>query len=241
MKKSFVICLYLFYAVNAYSQNLPKTNQRVIESIENMRSLLIDNKLVQTGMAFDNRYQGVRGSPRMADTLLPSFLKLVGQNYYLKLNADIDIYNNAIICAESGNTPMFSVASSNVSEVIINKNGREHIFRTTSGHKFEKEIKENRFYQLLHEGEYEFIKVLNKVFISADYEGAYSADRRYDEFVNDAKYYIKGSDGIFQQVQLNNKSIAKAIPEKKDIIKQAFSKASSDDKESLVISILEQF
>jgi len=79
-----------------------------------------------------------------------------------------------------------------------------------------------------------------KNFITADYKGAYSADRRYDEYVNDTKYYIKGSEGIFQQVQLNKKSIARAIPGKKDIIERAFNKASGDDMESLVISILEQ-
>jgi hypothetical protein len=135
---------------------------------------------------------------------------------------------------------MYSIPSSDVSEIVINKGGYELVFRTTKGKKFEKELKENRFYQVLSEGEYEFIKVPMKGFIRADYQGAYTADRRYDEYVDETRYYLKGRDDTYYQVQLNKKSLIKVIPEKKEIIEQAFSKSSSDDKEALVMSILEQ-
>jgi hypothetical protein len=241
MKKSIVICLYLFLAVNAYSQQLSEATQRVFKSVENMQSIINLNKISQTGITFDTRYEGVKGSPRLADTLLPSFLKLEGQDYYFEISADLDLVSNAVLYAKSGNKPAFSIPSSYVKEIIINKDGLELLYRTTSGQKFEKEIKENRFYQVLGGAEHEFIKVPAKGFLSADYKGAYSADRRYDQYVDESKYYIKGSDGIFHQVQLNKKSLIKLMPEKKDIIEQAFSKASADDRESLVVSIVEQF
>ena len=241
MNKSIVICLFLFIAVNTFSQQLSEATQRVFMSVENMQSVMNLNKMSQTGITFDTRYEGIKGTPRMADTLLPSFLMLAGQDYYFEINADLDLVNNTIIYARSGNTAEFSIPAQYVKEVIINMDGREVLFRTTSGRKFDKGIRENRFYQVIGDGEYEFIKVPMKNFVTADYKGAYSADRRYDEYVNDTKYYIKGSEGIFQQVQLNKKSIVRAIPEKKDIIEKAFSKASGTDKEALVISILEQF
>lgn len=240
MKKSTIICLSFLLSVNAYSQQISEATQRVFKSVENMQSVINLNKISQTGITFDTRYEGIKGSPRLADTLLPSFLMLEGQDYYFEISADLDLVNNAIIYAKSGNTPAFSIPSSYVKEVIINKDGSELLFRTTSGQRFEKEIRENRFYQVLSSGEYEFIKVPMKGFISADYRGAYSADRRYDEYTDDPKYYIKGSDGTFQQVQLNKKSLSKIIPGKKEIIERAFSRASGSDKESLVVSILEK-
>lgn len=240
MKKSLVFCLSLFLTVNSYSQQLPEASQRVFKSVENMQSVINLNKISQTGITFDTRYEGVKGSPRLTDTLLPSFLKLAGQDYYFQIKADLDLVNNALVYAGSENGQMFSIPSSDISELVINKDGIELLYRTTKGKKFDKDLKENRFYQVLSEGEYEFIKVPMKGFLRADYQGAYSADRRYDEYVNEARYYLKGRDGTYTQVQLNRKSLIKVIPEKEEVIEQAFSKGSSDDKESLVMSILEQ-
>ncbi|MBN2666830.1 MAG: hypothetical protein JXR67_09985 [Bacteroidales bacterium] len=240
MKKSLVICLSLFLTVNSYSQQLSEASQRVFKSVENMQSVINLNKISQTGITFDTRYEGVKGSPRLTDTLLPSFLKLSGQDYYFQIKADLDLVNNSLIYAGSGSGQIYSIPSSDISELIINQDGHELLFRTTKGEKFEKDLKETQFYQVLSEGEYEFIKIPIKGFLRADYQGAYTADRRYDEYVNEAKYYLKGRDGTYCQVQMNKKSLIKLIPEKKEIIEQAFSKNSSDDKESLVMSILEQ-
>ncbi|MDX9930550.1 MAG: hypothetical protein RBS37_11940 [Bacteroidales bacterium] len=240
MKKSLVICLSIFLTLTSWSQQLSEASQRVFKSAENMQSVINLNKISQTGITFDTRYEGVKGSPRLADTLLPSFLKLAGQDYYFEIRADLDLANNALIYAGSGSGQMYSIPSSDVSELVINKGGYELVFRTTKGKKFEKDLKENRFYQVLSEGEYEFIKVPMKGFIRADYQGAYTADRRYDEYVDETRYYLKGRDGTYHQVQLNKKSLIKLIPEKKEIIGQAFSKGSSEDKEALVMSILEQ-
>lgn len=240
MKKSIVILVFLFLTLTAWSQQLSEGSQRIFKSVENMQSVINLNKISQTGITFDTRYEGVKGSPRLTDTLLPSFLKLAGQDYYFQIKADLDLVNNTLIYAGSGSGQMYSIPSSDVSELVINKDGIELLFRTTKGKKFEKDLKENRFYQVLTEGDYEFIKVPMKGFLRADYQGAYTADRRYDEYVNESRYYLKGRDGTFYQVQLNKKSLLKVLPEKKEIIEQAFSKGSSEDKEGLVISILSQ-
>lgn len=240
MKKSILIQVFLFLTLTSWSQQLSEGSQRIFKSVENMQSVINLNKISQTGITFDTRYEGVKGSPRLTDTLLPSFLKLAGQDYYFQIKADIDLVNNTLIYAGSGSGQMYSIPSSDVSELVINKDGIELLFRTMKGKKFERDLKENRFYQVLTEGEYEFIKVPMKGFLRADYQGAYTADRRYDEYVNESRYYLKGRDGTFYQVQLNKKSLLKIIPEKKEIIEQAFSKGSSEDKEGLVISILSQ-
>jgi hypothetical protein len=235
-----LIQVFLFLTLTSWSQQLSEASQRVFKSVENMQSVINLNKISQTGITFDTRYEGIKGSPRLADSLLPSFLKLAGQDYYFEIRADLDLVNNALIYAGSGSGQLYSIPSSDVSELVINTGGNELLFRTTKGKKFEKDLKENRFYQVLSEGEYEFIKVPMKGFIRADYQGAYTADRRYDEYVDETRYYLKGRDGTYYQVQLNKKSLLKVLPEKKEIIEQAFSKGSSEDKEGLVISILSQ-
>lgn len=177
----------------------------------------------------------------MLDTLLPSFLRLGGREDYFELLADLDIVSNSLIYAHPKTKKMFAVPLDVIAEVIINKDGKEMVFRSTMGKKFDKEIKEQKFLQVLKEGEYQFIKIPIKTFIQANYKGAYSADRPYDEFQSDAKYYLLNSDGVFCQIQLNKKSVAKIYPEKKKVIYQVGREEAYPDKESMIVSILDKF
>ena len=61
-----------------------------------------------------------------------------------------------------------------VNEVVITSDGKEMIFRTTGGKTFEKEIKEQKFFQVLKDGSYPFIKMPVKIFTEANYKGAYA-------------------------------------------------------------------
>ncbi len=85
---------------------------------------------------------------------------------------------------------------------------------------------------------HQFIMIPEKNFIEADYKAAYSADRRYDEYQTYNKYFIKGTDDIFRQIQLNKKSLIKIFPGRKDIINEAFREKSNKDNEDIVIEIL---
>jgi hypothetical protein len=48
-------------------------------------------------------------------------------------------------------------------------------------------------------------------------------------------------DGVFCQIQLNRKSLAKMFPDKKEVIDQAFRDESNPDKEAVILSILDKF
>jgi hypothetical protein len=193
------------------------------------------------GIGFDNRYEGVVGTTRLFDTLLPSFLRTSGQDYYIQLQADIDLVNNALIYIHPKTRKLFTVPANVISELIIQKDGKELLFRTTTGKAFDKEIKDPKFYQVLKDGQYQFIKIPLKTFVQAEYKGAYTADRRYDEYQTKFKYYLIGPDSIFSQIQLNRKSILKLYPDKKSILDQTSGEESFPNKEEMVMSILEKF
>lgn len=177
----------------------------------------------------------------MLDTLLPSFLRLDGHDYYIELMADIDLVNNSVVYFHPKTKQMFSLPIDLISELIIKNDGKEIVFRTTKGKTFDKELKEQKFYQVLKEGRYQFIKIPLKLFVQANYKGAYSADRRYDEYKPDAKYYLMNDNGIFFQIQLNKKSVSKIYPGKKELIDQVFKEEGNPDKEAMILSILEKF
>ncbi len=80
--------------------------------------------------------------------------------------------------------------------------------------------------------------VPEKTFIEADYKAAYSADRRYDEYESFNKYFIKGADNVFHQIQLNKKSLVKIFPDKKEMINDAFREKSGEGDEEKIIALL---
>ncbi len=242
MKRLILFPVALFLFLCCYSQQTTNSiYQKGISAYENLQAIANLSPYSPGGIGFDTRYQGVRGSPRLLDTLLQAFLRIGRREDYFELAADLDLINNSVIYAHPKTKKMYEVPLDAVSEIIINKDGREMVFRPTTGKKFDREIREQKFFQVLKEGEYQFIKIPLKTFVQANYKGAYSADRRFDEFQSDARYYLMNSDGVFCQIQLNRKSLAKMFPDKKEVIDQAFREESNPDKEAVVMSILDKF
>lgn len=241
MKRLLFFCVSLFFFPDGFAQQASTVYVKGLSASENLKAIANLGPYTQGGIGFDMRYQGVKGTPRMLDTLLPSFLRLGGQDYYIELMADLDLVNDALIYIHPKTRKMFSVPADVISEIIINKEGKEMVFRTTGGKRFDKDLKEQKFYQVLKEGDFQFIKIPYKQFVQADYKGAYTSDRRYDEYKDDARYYLLNNDSIFYQIQLNRKSILKMFPDRKELIDQAFRDESNPDKEAMILSILEKF
>lgn len=240
MRKLSIISAFLLIINSAYSQRniLYQTGTTAEMNLNAIGKLA---PYSDGGLGFDNRYEGIKGSPRLYDTLLALFLKVKGEDYYLQLGADIDLIANSLIFVHPKTRQLLSIPADMVSEVIINSGGKELIYRTTFGLKFEKELKEPKFFQVLEDGPYQFIKMPVKKFIEADYKGLYTSDRRYDEYQTSYNCYIKCADSIFHQIKLTRNSLTKLFPEKKRIINNRLETESDENNEEMVLKVLEKF
>ena len=206
MKKlAFIAFLMMIYS--PVEAQVATGMQKYLSSEENLQAIATLGPYSPGGLGFDNRYEGIKGTPRLLDTLVPASLRIARQTYFIRMDADLDLVQNYVIYMHPVSRKMFSVPIDAINEVIININGNDVLFRSTSGLVFEKDLKEQKFYQVLKEGSYRLIKIPFKQFVAADYKNAYSADRRYDEYVPMNKYYLKGPDSIYHQIQLTKKSI----------------------------------
>ncbi|HOW10929.1 MAG TPA: hypothetical protein PLX08_14135 [Bacteroidales bacterium] len=215
--------------------------QAYLSSEDNLKAISNLSPYSTGGLGFDNRYEGVKGTSMLMDTLLPSLMKLRGQSYYIQLNADLDVFHNYLVYRHPKTKQLYSVPVDLIAEVFIDKDGKNQRFLNTTGEKFEKDLKEQRFYQILYDRKYRFIKIPGKQFVRADYKNAYSADRRYDEYIPANKYYLKGPDSLFHQVQLNRKSILKVYPGLKSVSGKLPPESSFADKEEMVVEMLKEF
>lgn len=240
MKKlAFIAFLMLLYS--PVEAQVATGMQKYLSSEENLQAIATLGPYSTGGLGFDNRYEGIKGTPRLLDTLVPASLRIARQAYFIRMDADLDLVQNYVIYMHPVSRKMFSVPIDAINEVIININGNDVLFRSTSGLVFEKDLKEQKFYQVLKEGSYRLIKIPFKQFVAADYKNAYSADRRYDEYVPMNKYYLKGPDSIYHQIQLTKKSILKVYPGRKDIAGRKDDENTSDDKEAAIVSFLDKF
>lgn len=239
MRKSLLVFILIFSITGAYSQT-NNIYQKGLSADQNLNAIVNLAPYSNGGVGFDTRYMGIKGSTRLFDTLMPSFLKIKGKDYYLQLKTDIDLVSNSLLFTHPKTGKMLSLPSDIVSELIIENNGKELIFSTSDGKKFEKKLKEQKFFQVLKVAPVMFIRMPVKTFTEADYKGAYSADRRYDEYETKYRYYISGSDNIFHQIQLNKKSLIKLFPDKKELISNLIESKSYKNSEEMVIAVLEK-
>ncbi|MBN2864189.1 MAG: hypothetical protein JXN62_13560 [Bacteroidales bacterium] len=238
----YLIILFTIFCLipDVYPQSA-STYQGGINGEANLQAIANLSPNSAGAVGFDTRYEGVKGSVRLFDSLLTSFLLVKGRDKYIEFLSDIDVVNNNILFTHPKNMKLMELPSDVVKELIIKKEDKELKFTTTKGAIFKKALKENKFCQILVEEPYRFIKIPGKLFIEANFKGPYSIDRRYDEYRSEDKYYIEDENNVFQQVQLNKRSLAKLFPEKKALINISFEDNSGKDSEEIVISLLKQF
>jgi hypothetical protein len=240
MKRIMILFMALLSAVNIFPQNSIAYQSGIVGE-KNLQAAANLSPYSTGAVGFDLRYEGVKGTTRLFDTLITSSLLLKNQTDYIMFKGDIDVVNNSLIFIKAGTGELMEISSDNVVEMRVNIDNKDLIYRTAGELTFEKEIGENKFYQVLKEGPNMFICIPEKKFVEADYNRIYGPDRRYDEFKLNNKYYIQDSDNVLCRVQLSEKSLAKMFPDKKELIKKVFKEDYYIDDEARVISILENF
>lgn len=254
MKKLIILFISFFYFLNIFSQKV-NHYQEGIEAADNLNTIAKLGENFGLVHTFDTRYEGVKGTPKLFDSFVSSFLLIKGQEKYIQFASDINIVRNTVVFMDPSSGKLQEISSDNVTELVFKIYDKELIFRTTKEIKFDKKIKENKFYQVVQEEPYQLIMITYKTFLKADYEPAFSSGRRYDEFRTDRKYYLEDSKGIFHQILLNNvgydyvihpallnkKSLAKIFPDKKELIYKDFEEKPDGVSVERIISILDKF
>lgn len=239
MKVNLILILSLACTLNAIAQK-PIGYKAGVTSESNMKAIESLSPYT-TAVGFDTRYQGVKGTTRLFDTLVASSVLVKGMKEYIRMESDIDVVTNALLFRRPPGGELMEIKSDKIAEVIFHGKDKDMIFKTTDGVVLDRKPDENKFYQVLMEGPYQFIRITDRKFVAADYQRAYSPDIRFDEFKSVKKYYIMGSDSVFHRVQLTGKSLKKLFPDKKALIDSNFDEKTAADPEADIISLLSKF
>ncbi len=71
------------------------------------------------------------------------------------------------------------------------------------------------FLMVLYKNKSSLLKYVSKNVLKANYQGGYSADRRYDSYVDNSQYFIRKFDNSLVKVKVKKSSVLDALEDKK--------------------------
>lgn len=170
--------------------------------------------------------ESTKGSPYADSRWLPARLRMTNNVPLAPVPLKYDVLNQRLLMRPI-NRPNDSLqlddrllASFELEEPALTATGtRKRLFRRFT----EAPVSTQRtdYVEVLHEGKYALLKRYGKALRKADYQGAYSTDRRYDEIEDKPTYYLRRPNGSVEPVKLTLKALQNAAPELASALKAA--------------------
>lgn len=199
------------------SSDQPKRTGDVISQQE--RQIMVDMATTPS-MAFgnvrtfDQRYEGLRGTPYMYPYWAKGYVVLTNGQRYNKARIKYDAYKQDLVITQPPVRPdSIVIDRDRVSWFVIQTpdSGAAILFRRFPDVRTNDPALTNSYYRVLHDGPHALLQRITKTFRQANYQGAYSRDVRYDSFDNKVDYYVLGPDRRLTKVKLTTKHLLSAL------------------------------
>ncbi|MDX1942723.1 MAG: hypothetical protein SFU99_19320 [Saprospiraceae bacterium] len=187
----------------------------LIDAEQNLRTLGNLTPLSAGAIGFDNRYEGIKGTPFLFDEFHTGSILFVKQDTFstpVKMNVDLITQTITVQLRDGsmGEITAAYVQAIKVSDPASPRKTRSFIVANEGAVEGMKSVRP-KFYEALYKGEFMFLKAVQKKFRKADYAGAYSADRRYDEFLTEEAYWLKSPKSAYEKINPKRKDILKTL------------------------------
>ncbi len=193
-----------------FAQNAPGS----ADQEQNLRMLGNLTPYSPGAVGFDNRYEGIQGSPFLFDMWTNGQVQFVKQDTLsatFQLNVDL-VRQVVTVKLQDGTVGEMSALTIQRLQTTDPASGQTQTFLVATENEIEgvKSVRK-KFYEVLHQGAFNFLKETLKKFRKADFEGPYSADRRYDEFLTEEKHWLQTPDKPYKKVRPRKRDIEKAL------------------------------
>ena len=187
-----------------------------------------------TVQTFDNRYEGTKGTPYVFETWYPGEIFLKSKSKVLVKEMNYNCYDNELVYLDPA-TKVIRLINRFTVDLFYILNGSDTLLFAPIEPENDGEF---LFAQVLYNGGSIVYKQHQKEFVKANYEGGYSADRKYDEFADKSDLYIsRQNDEKFHKVKKSKKQILEAFPGTEDEISSYIKAEKLDlkDEEDVII------
>jgi hypothetical protein len=235
MKRTVLSMLCVVHIV-AFAQ----VDNSMVSSEENLRNISRSANMVMT-TNMDELYEGVKGTPYLFNIWKQGDIFLKDSSLIKDINIKYNIYTDDVLYlnSKSGDSLIIDRPRIDAFEIQGDSPADLLLFRDIRLKPGSKD--KSTFARVLYDGQTKFLIKYTKNFIKADYKGAYTAGRRYDEYTDNSQYYIM-KDNELNRIKLNKKAIIKVLADRENEVKSFIDKEGADlDSENDVISLLEYY
>ncbi len=231
-----VLSVFCILPAIAFAQ----TEKSMVSTEENLWNISRSAGVVMT-TNMDELYEGIKGTPYLFDTWREGNIILKDSSLIKDINIKYNIYTDDVLYlnSKSGDSLIIDRHRIDAFEIKGDSSADLLLFsdiRLKPGSK-----DKSTFARVLYNGETKLLIKYIKVFIKADYKGAYTAGRRYDEYTDNSQYYIM-KDNELNRIKLNKKAITKVLADRENDVKSFIDKEGTDfDNENDVIKLLEYY
>lgn len=227
MKKyslAFLLILACF-ASHAQSSSQPTG----LDAERNLKEIGDNSNLTGVVKTFDNRYEGVKGSPYLFDEWTEANVAIKGDKIYTDVRVKYDILEDNLLYKNTkGSVYVINAGSVDYVELKKPVSGKNLIIKSSITLGAAPGIT-NKFYFPLYEGpNIQLVKMIEKNLIKASYKEAYSAGRTFDEIKTKEVYYFLRSGEPAEKVKLNKKQLLSLFGAQKSAIEAYVKEANVD-------------
>lgn len=195
-------------------------------------------------LRIDTRYEGQHGSPYLLTDWSNGQVSLTNGKQYKDVSLKFDAYRQELILLRpaSGNDSII-IARPTVNRFLLTRpDGQAYLFGRYPTANTDDEAIKNGYFLILYEGKSSLLKRVAKTFKAADYQGAYSANVRYDSFDDAFSYYLLKPDKSLTKVKLSKKTLLEAMSDKGDALKKfADNQKSAFKTEEDAVALVKQY
>ena len=218
-----ITALLVGYLAHAQNADLPTKQQMV-------------NQVGQDGymgavQTYDNRYQGVKGSPFLSADWRQGRLEYADGKVYPNVPMKYDVYQDELwvknqiqeeIIIFHHTLKSFALTLPDEKQPLLFIKARYIEGLTTL-------VEPEQMVQVLYDGDYKVVAERHKTLRRASYKGGYSQERYFDEFTEtNPQYYLIEADKSVQQIKPKARAVLKAFAPHDDILRAFIKKHSLD-------------
>lgn len=187
---------------------------------------------------FDNRYEGVRGTPMLFESLKEAVIQFRDGNKQ-KIPVNLDLYNREILIKQRNSNDMMYLDKKYITSVTF---GDPSVGAAIVYAMFPLAGKIDFFQTLVADTVGLYLrprKILEKADFNGQTAGAYNTGKRYDEFVDANTYFIRTRNGEMTEVKPTKAAVLKVFPQQEAVIEKYIksNKLNLKDQQDLITVI----
>ena len=218
-------------------------NAQVSEGYDSQMNLLDIGKESYMGVirTYNHAYEGIKGSPLLFNDWKKGRVILTTGKIYNDIKIKYDVYENELIALSERGAIYIDRNIIRSFELKDTENSATYLFKKVDYSNELKQIKKSEFFRILYEGNSMLLEKREKIFLKADYTGAYNAGRRYDEFRDKEELYIKLSDNKLYELKPKMNKLLKVLQHNKKEVKNYITENGLDVKNTDHLILILQY